>query len=446
MFSVKEENYEGNWVTRVDAAVHKYMLSHGMNRQSMYVRIDESYPDPDFMPSKLYISRGMARDEKERTERVVGVNLWVSKNDEVTDGDIVYGFSVCDEGEYDESVEGDKDSAQGCRCIVWCTDPTVWDDFILQAVEDDILLQDDIGMFRSRVCLESYDKVKLPCKAKVFYDTRTNKLAIDINLFPDYSGERSDMGIYPDRDWTDVRPGWAVIDKVVYKGEHYAFVTGHMIETQIRRSVADFIEENWDRISENWIVTLVDYNPDDGCADILYSVPGDRGVNRRVYTYTTGDGEKFSETEVVHWGKAEARNVFWRGTFKELVLAYRFGFDVLVDDIYKEFKFKGISRHFKQFDLGGYAANNLVDVESAKGMFSDDVVLSAIEYGIIQIYNTSVNAKKFYVVPVKSKLYNLSAFSVEDFDHLKTFTIGANESYVEWIKEQIKASNIKLAS
>ncbi len=165
----------------------------------------------------------------------------------------------------------------------WCTDKTVFSGMDGEVVE-------------TSIATEILKPVKLPVVAQVGDFNKDGKILIDIVLDPQKTGDYYCPYVYPDKNWRDVRPGYAVIEKVTHKSDACAFVEGHMLKETYRVSLDEFFKRHepyldlikkirihgYDDRANTGVIEYWCKSPDDEEHYIDYAVLNDDGTTMKM--------------------------------------------------------------------------------------------------------------------------------------------------------------------
>ncbi len=209
-----------------------------------------AYFIPRYGSTYVYLCPGVAMDQRRSPEEKVETTiLWASDN--IQDLDSIYALRP-----KTKNIKNDMSYVSD-----WCIDDTVFDDM-------------DGNVLEAHIITKQYVPVTLPAIAPVRCEFdefgQEERLWIDIVLDPQITGRRYSQKVYPDKSWTDIHVGCAVIEKIMYKSDICALVSGHMITTY-RVSLSQFFEKHrcsMDAIESVWIH---DYDAKDDTGIIEYS-------------------------------------------------------------------------------------------------------------------------------------------------------------------------------
>ncbi len=287
--------------------------------------------------------------------------------------------------------------------------------------------------------------VTLPVVAEVYGTRKTGKFSVDLNIDPQRTGEHNRIGVYPDKSWTDVRPGYALIEKITYKAENFAFVKGHMLDETNKVSLSHFINKCEHIFNNIYRIFVHDYDAkeDTGVIEYRYG-PGNYNPHHVIYAILNDDGT------VMKYESKSVRNTPYENdknkisvTPDELKILSRFRSSMTETELSEE-----LSGDYGVYDclyplenlpLGEYAASVPATPSNVSKLFK-----RAMADGIISTHTTSADTGMYVSCFCAGQLHKLFDYYNAEIDSLATEMQEMNRKYAEFIKSLIKKRRINI--
>ncbi len=399
----------------VNKKIAEIMEGRGYHKTTAYLppTINGQY---DF----IYLCRGVAMDARQSyRETVIKTAIWSDNN--IRDFCEVYALRT-------------KNNAGLYDVTDWCTDKTIFDGMSGTVIN-------------ATVSIKQLHPVRLPIVARVHNARQSGKFWVDIVLDPQITGERYNSNVYPDKSWTDVRLGYAVIEKVTHKTDAYAFVKGHMLKETYQIPLDAFIDKHEYDMDQIHSLRVYGYDRDQNTGAVTYTYDN----NRRYVDYAVlnDDGTVLEIiSQPVETTTCSDRQDGIEVTPNEFKILARFAFESIDEFIEWLDEYYGIYDSLRPVDnlrlgdsqLADYDAN--INVKLDEIPYANDSFKKAFNDHIVSVYKTNADPSLMVATFNTSHLHLLYTYYNRELDDIALAMKGMNKQYADKIKALIKSGKI----
>lgn len=403
------------WKAQLGKRVCDFMSSRGYVSKECYYLLNGGRAIYfNRWPEIVYESRGKALDVCKTESRVYIGNMWSDVGDSVNSGDKIYGVAL----NYESVREWDK----GFTYIMFASSKNIANEVIEVAKSEtgfdsgakSLCKVDNVKLFMVSKDDGHYPDMEFPVVAQIVRDEERDKLIVDVNVKPDLWGHHGmDFFTYPDRRWEGVESGWAVIYDVVKTGDHYAFVTGKMLERRDDCDVDALVTELCNKRGDYYIIcSRVEWDTKSIGTVHIWECNSDMDLSEKDFAPMTKD--------------SSAARVY---TFQNFCIAMRFGPDCTVESLCEKFVPKDVEQVLSK--LPSVAVNSGV----AKNCVKCPELAKAISDGIFVVRKDATYSEHVRIVPDECQLYKLYSIGEVEFNAMVEEVRKCNTEFIEWMSD-----------